>query len=168
MPLRECFKFEFDTSTGDLTENDLISQIDFSRADIIVLTVLLTDAATETDDTLTIYLQSRGPSGYWEDRIATAQFLGDQSTPKAYRYNLMKWADLSSSEEAGEIAPGSTGSHISAGTVVHGPFPGRFMATRETPQAGWRLVFAQSDSGTDNANFAGSVWIELDTPDRSG
>lgn len=167
MALRQVHTYAFDTGTGSQTITNDLPPFDMSWADIIQATLVVTKADTDAGDTLNVYLQSRDQSGVWKDRIAFTQVLGNLSpsagSPKVYDAAIQKFQDLSDDEEEKEVAPGSTGSHITAGTVVNGPFPGRYMAGEDPPYTGWRLVLDVVDADADG-DFEGSIYINADCP----
>lgn len=169
MITRKVFEYAFDTSVGIGNGSGSLevslTEIDLSRAERIEMEVKLTKADVDAGDLLTIYLRGRFQAGVWDDRIASHQFTGDMSpttaNPETRRYSVAQETALTAAEEAAEPS-GSTGaSRLTAATVRNGPFPGKFRvkgAGGSTSNA-WQLYFDQTNAGTVNADFEGTVYI---------
>lgn len=166
MATRKIFDYDFSLSGAGATTNVELDALDLSRFDALELEINVATAATDTADTLNVYLQSRGPSGIWEDRIATAQFLGDQSDAEVRRYVLQQFGTLADSEEASEPVGSAGGSHLTAGTVKNGAFPGpyRTKGAGGSTATAWRLQFVTVDADEDSA-FTGTVYVSGNSGD---
>ncbi len=169
MATRKVFEYAFDT--GDLVGADggtasvELDAVDLSRFDELELEIVVDTAATEAGDTLNVYLQSRGPAGVWDDRIATAQFTGDQADAEVRKYAVQQFGTFSDTEEASEPQGSAGGSHLTAGGVKNGPFPGPYRNKGVGTETAWRLQFVVANSSTENAAFAGAVYLSGNSGD---
>ena len=113
----------------------------------------LTDNASGTAPTLNVRLQCRGPENVWTDRLALAQF-GSDSSGEDHIGVVNEWVTLGATEYSYEPS-GSSGSRLSAGGVINGPFPPPYWAsvtrslyTDIVPGHQWRLDFVVTGSAT--------------------
>lgn len=173
MATRLVHKYAFNTSTliglGSGSAQVNLDALDLSRFDELELEVVVNPPAVDADDTLTIYLQSRGRSGVWDDRIATATFTGDQPGTEVRKYAVQQFGTFADAEEASEPTGSAGGSRLTAGTVKNGSFPPpyRTKGAGGGTSTAWRLDFVQVDgAGTDDATFTGTVYVYGNSADQ--
>lgn len=155
----------FDTGAGTQNLNYPLGKLALDGCDWIRATLELTKADTDAADTMDVFLQERGPVGVWDDRIHFSQVIGtlspSASVPETLKAALQQAGTLSDTEEQNEPSGSAGASHITAGTVVNGPFPGSFYdATTRQRDASWRIRIEVVDSDND-ADFEGNVHIEF-------
>lgn len=164
-------KYTFDTQTliglGSGNYQLLLPAINLSRFDEIFMEVVISTSENDPDDTLNIYLQSRGQSGTWDDRIASAQFLGNGADALVRNYTLQSLGTLSDTEEASTPSGSTGGSRLTAGTVKNGAFPGLYRNKGVGTESSWRLDFQQVDgTGTDDTAFVGYIILSGNSGDQ--
>lgn len=166
MATRKIFDYDFSLSGAGATTNVELDALDLSRFDELELEIVLSTAATDAGDTLNVYLQSRGPSGIWDDRIATAQFLGTDTDAEVRKYVLQQFGTFSDAEEASEPQGSAGGSRLTTGTVKNGSFPGpyRTKGAGGSTATAWRVQFVTVDADEDSA-FTGTVYIHGNSGD---
>lgn len=135
------------------------------HADWIRSILEVAGAAEDAGDTLNFYVQTRGPNGQWSDVIAFSQLLGSlspsSSSPEVLTAALQQAGTLSDTEEQGEPSGSAGASHITAGTVKNGPFPGWYYdATTRQRAASWRLRGELVDADSD-ALFTGTFYADF-------
>ena len=157
MATRKVYEYDFSLS-GAGTTNVELPAIDLSQMDELELEIVLATAATDAGDTLNVYLQSRGPAGIWDDRIAVAQFLGTATDAEVRKYAVQAFGTFADTEEASEPTGSAGASHMTAGTVKNGPFPPLYRNKGVGTETSWRLVFDVVDADADSA-FTGTVYI---------
>ncbi len=166
MPNRCVFDYA-GTVTASTDVN--LDAIDLSRADSLYMEVQLSSApGAVSGDTCNVYLQSRGRSGVWNDRIAIDQLLGNMSSGEVRDATLLKQATtLATTEKEGEPS-GSTGaSRLTAGTVRQGAFPGLYRI-KGTPGQGagtftaWRVDFVVVSSSAPSFPLKIRIWCDTD------
>lgn len=136
---------------------DNLDTIDFSQSRQLRMEVDLPDPAGLVGDTLNIYLQSRGQSGVWEDRIAVAQFLGNGGA-QYYSYTIQSDVPLGATEEAGAIpGPSPASAHLTADSVRNGYFPTLYLGgvvntippgPNNQPETAWRIQYVEAGTAT--------------------
>lgn len=155
---RKVFQYAFSLS-GAGTTNVELPAMDLSQFDELELEIVFSTLATDTADTLNVYMQSRGPAGIWDDRIAVAQLLGDATDAEVRKYSVQQFGTFADTEEASEPTGSAGASHMTAGTVKNGPFPPLYRdKTNKTTSTSWRLQFVVVDADADSA-FTGTVYI---------
>jgi hypothetical protein len=156
MATRRIFKYPFTLAAG--TTNVELPAMDLSQFDELELEIDVDTSATDAGDTLDVYLQSRGPAGIWDDRIATAQILGTASDNEVRKYAVQQFGTFADSEEASEPQGSAGGSHLTAGSVKNGPFPPPYRSAGVGTLTAWRLQFVMVDADADGS-FTGTVYI---------
>lgn len=154
----------FDTGVGTQNLNYEWGTLALDHADWLRCVLELTKTETDAGDTANFYVQRRGPNGQWSDVIAFTQKIGSESgsvsTPEVLEANLQQAGTLSDTEETNEPSGSLGGSHLTAGTVRNGPFPGVYTdLTSKQRAASWRLRIEVVDSDND-ADFEGNFYAE--------
>lgn len=150
------------TYTITASTQKLLPALDLSNGDELLLEIRLTgNAGAGASDKLNVYLQSRGLLGVWDDRIATAQFLGTDVATEVRQYVLQKRGDLPDAEEASEPSGSSGGSRLPAGSVKNGTFPGRYRRAGIDTITAWQLDFVVTSGSAPS--FPVEVWVQCDS-----
>lgn len=162
---RTIFEYDFSfvaATSGTAVEFD---PHDLSRAKQLQLVLKVTTADTDAGDTLDVKIQSRNQAGVWNTRYRFKAITGDLSpsanSPELLHGVLESFGPLRSDEESFEPS-GSAGASeptvIGDGVAINGPFPPLYR-TAAGRQATWRAMFVVTDAGTQNASFAGTLYV---------
>lgn len=154
----------FDTGPGDKVFFHELNPVDLSRAWAIMVEIKLTKADTDALDLFDVRFQETSDRVAWHTRARSIQFTGDLSptpaTPEYYRLVVNQIVDLAATEEAYEPSGSLGASELSAGSVLNGPFPGKY---RDKDTKEWkpnaRLRFEVSGDADSDADFEGEVRI---------
>ena len=155
----------FSIDGGVQTTNILFPLVDLAGYDQIRGTLSVSKALTEADDTLDVYIQSLAQDGVtWNDRAHFGQVTGADTpaaaTPEVRFVNILARIPLEATEKAYESSGSVGGTRLAAGTVRNGPFPDKFY-TGGLWTPNWRIQVVVVDPTGANADFEGSVWVEV-------
>lgn len=163
MQSSRVFNYDFDIPPGATsTTNILFNACDLSHAEALLLELRVTKAEDDVDDLLDIYFQETVDGTIWYDRARFTTLLGNITVsvgaPEIERLTLNQVVDLASTEERYEPSGSSGGAHITAGSVVNGPFSGK----RRTSD-GWlpnfRFSIVVTDAAQGDAEFEGNLKV---------
>lgn len=154
-----------DTGTGNQTINTELDPLDLAGYDQIRATLSVKKAVTDAVDTLDVYIQSLAQDGVtWNDRGHFGQITGADTpaaaTPEVRFLNILARIPLEATEEAYESSGSVGGTRLAAGTVRNGPFPDKFYSGGKW-KANWRVQVVVAGDANADADFEGSVWLEV-------
>lgn len=139
------------------TTNYQFDNLDLSWSDILRFRLNCATFGTDAGDTFNAYIQSRLPDGTWADRVAFGQYLGTATDAEVQDAVVSKFATLESGEEVSEPQGSAGGARLTAGTVVNGPFPGKYYESGRLSYA-WRLQIVVVDADSDGS-LTGNLYV---------
>ncbi len=143
--------------------------VDASRGEALVLRLTLTSIALTASDALKAYLQTRGPDGLWDDRIALATVAGNvtasAAAPVAREGVVQKFGTLESTAEVYTPSGSADGDRLGAGTVRNGPFPPPYHGPESGEDRANARVRLELTDDSEAAQFVGTVAVYRDAAD---
>jgi hypothetical protein len=156
---RRICKYDFTIAAGSGTTTVNLNPDSLGHARALTVEVSLTTIGTDAIDSLDFRLQEAA-DGQFQDRLRLTAIAGNtsasSSAPRVYRGVILADATIQASEKVYEVS-GSSGTAITAGTTVNGPFVG-MRRTSAGRQPSWRMQFVVTDADAD-ASFIGTVTI---------
>ena len=150
-------------ASGTATTNVLLPLLDLSHSHSLLMEFEVTSAATAASDTLEVKLQETSNGTNFNTRARSNTVAGNATVsaaaPKIERLTVEQNGPLMSTEERYEPSGSAGASEPTAGTVINGPFPGKYRTTATGWTPNWRISLVKTDGGGSDAAFAGTVRI---------